>query len=300
MKIIRPILFATTILLSQHAFADNDKHEIGEKLYQSNCAVCHGNTGGMDMTKRIAPPIAAVRMHYISTYSDEDSFVEAVSNWVEKQDESKSMMRGAIQKFNIMPPIAISKEDAEKIAAYIYSGDIEKPEGFEKHVEEEHGKKGMGKMHGKGMGMHQMQKKGLHGKHHKMDERMKQSMHQKGMMKKHPKGMRGMGAKMMRKLNLSPQQKQNMQVLMQEKRARIIPVKKQIHQISRTIRQLDTTNPNYKAQIFSLADKKANLVRRIVIEKGEIRMKIESVLNAEQRTKFQQLKQQRKQKMHSN
>ncbi|MEE9325841.1 MAG: c-type cytochrome [Cocleimonas sp.] len=292
MTFIKPILFATTILLTQHAFADDDKHEAGEKLYQTNCAVCHGNTGGMDMTKRIAPPIAAVRMHYISTYSDEDSFVEAVSNWVEKQDESKSMMRGAIQKFKIMPPISIPREDAEKIAAYIYSGDIEKPEGFEQHVKEEHGKMGMGKMHGQGMSG-----KGMQGMHQRMNEMMKQGMHGKGIAGgRHNKGMQ----RMMQKLSLSPQQQQQIQGLIQEKQTKIKPVKKQLHHISRTIRQLDTTSSNYKSQIFSLANEKANLVRRMVIEKGEMRMKIESVLNAEQRAKFaqfRQLKQQRKQKM---
>lgn len=148
MKNMKIILIATTLLLSQAAFASDDKHEEGEKLYQTNCAVCHGSTGGMDVAKRIAPPIAAVRMHYIDTYSDQDSFVQAVAGWVEKQDESKSMMRGAIRKFKIMPPVAVSKEDAAKIAAYIYAGNIEQPEGFKEHVEEEHAKKGKG--HGKG------------------------------------------------------------------------------------------------------------------------------------------------------
>ena len=140
MKIIQTFVVFTLMALSQAVIASDDKHEAGEKLYKTYCSACHGATGGMDMTKRIAPPIAAVRMHYIKTYSDEDSFVQAVAGWVEKQDESKSLMRGAIRRFKIMPPISVKKEEAEKIAAYIYSGDIEKPEGFKQHVDEEHGK----------------------------------------------------------------------------------------------------------------------------------------------------------------
>ena len=63
----------------------------------------------------------------------------AVAQWVEKQDASQSLMRGAIRRFNIMPPISIAREDAEKIAAYIFDGDIEKPAGFDQHFQERHG-----------------------------------------------------------------------------------------------------------------------------------------------------------------
>ena len=118
----------------------HENHKTGQQLYQKNCAICHGVTGGMVMSKRIAPPIIAVKMHYIGTYSDKDSFVMAIADWVEKQDADNSLMRGAISRFNIMPPISISRADAEKIAEYIYEGDIEKPEGFQKHFEERHGK----------------------------------------------------------------------------------------------------------------------------------------------------------------
>ncbi|MEE9444829.1 MAG: Spy/CpxP family protein refolding chaperone [Cocleimonas sp.] len=345
MNIVKPILIATSLLLSQASFASDDKHEEGEKLYKTHCAACHGSLGGMDMTKRIAPPIAAVKMHYIDTYADEASFVEAVSNWIEKQDESKSLMRGAIQKFKIMPPITVPKEEAKKIAAYIFSGDLEELEGFKEHVEEEHGKEGMGKgkhdghgkgkgkghgkgmhhgegkgqghgkgekqamtgqakgmgkmqgMHGKGMeGMHEMMK--AQGMDHqqgmkKMQKAMQKRMHKMG---KHGGKRTGMGAKMMQKLNLSAEQQQKMQTLIQEKESRIGPLKREMHEINKTLGKLDTTSPDYKAQIFSLADERAKRAHRMVIEKGEMRMKIEAILSAEQRTQLSQLRQKRQQR----
>lgn len=274
MKMIKPLLIVASLFLSQASFASDDKHEAGEKLFKTYCMACHGaSVGGMDMSKRIAPPIAAVRLHYIDTYPDEASFVQAVTAWTEKQDASKSLMRGAINKFKIMPPIVVPKEDAAKIAAYIYSGDIEKPEGFEKHVEEEHGKQGKGMGMGKGMGdMH--------------SQGMRQKMH---------------GNAEMQQLNLSPQQKQQMKALMQEKKSRIKPLQQQMRQINQNISQLDANNANYKAQVFSLANNKSKLVYRMTIEKGEMRQKIESILTPEQRTKFQQLRAQRramKQKHH--
>lgn len=295
MKIINSIFIASSILLSQASFADNDKHEAGEKLFKANCAACHGvAVGGMDMTKRIAPPIAAVRLHYIGTYPDEASFVGAVTSWVEKQDESKSLMLGAIQKFKIMPPLMIAKEDSEKIAAYIYSGDIEKPEGFEQHVEEQHGKMGMGMMHKKGMhamkGMGHEKGMGMHGQGKGMGmNKMRQAM-----MERMHSGKRGsMGANMMQKLNLTPQQQQQMQVLIKEKESKIRPVKMEIRRINQTIHQLDTSSPDYKNRIFSLASEKSKKVLRMVIEKGEMRMKIEAVLNPDQRAKFKKIRQKR-------
>ena len=139
MKMFSYFTMFLVIILSQAATA-KENHKNGEQLYRAHCSACHGNTGGMDMSKRVAPPIVAVRMHYIGTYADKDSFVIAVADWVEKQDENNSLMRGAIRRFNIMPPVSISREKAEKIAAYIYDGNIEKPEGFQKHFEERHGK----------------------------------------------------------------------------------------------------------------------------------------------------------------
>lgn len=298
MKIIKPLLLTASFLLLQTSFAENTANNEGEKLFKANCAACHGATvGGMDMSKRIAPPIAAVRMHYIDTYPDEASFVQAVSSWVEKQDENKSLMRGAIQKFKIMPPLAVAQEDAKKIAAFIYSGDIEKPEGFEEHVKEEHGKMGMEKdKHNQGEEMHHMQGKGM--KHQGMRMQQMQGKGMKGQgFGKHRMGKGGMGKQIMQKLNLTPQQQQQMQVLIQEKQNRLMPIKKQLHQINQSIRQLDTNSPNYKTQIFSLADEKAKRVHRMVIEKGEMRMKIESILNSQQRTLFNQLRQQRRQNM---
>jgi len=142
MKFTKVLTVLIVILASQAAQADNDVKK-GEKLYKTYCSACHGAAGGMDMSKRVAPPIIAVRMHYIGAYPDKKSFVAAVASWVEKQDASKTLMRGAIRNFKIMPPVQVSRKDAQKIAAYIYEGDVDKPAGFDEHFEEMHGKRGM-------------------------------------------------------------------------------------------------------------------------------------------------------------
>jgi Spy/CpxP family protein refolding chaperone len=285
MKKIKPLMIVASLLLSQVSFASDDLHEEGEKLYKTNCAVCHGSTGGMDMNKRLAPTIAAVRMHYIDTYPDQTNFVNAVSSWVEKQDPNKSLMRGAIQKFKIMPPLSVNKDDAQKIAAYIYAGDIEVLEGFKEHVEKEHGKQGKGhgmkhnsmeNMQGMGMGMH--------------NQEMHQKMQNMGCMQSGNKGKRGGMKMMMQQLGITPEQQAKMKPLMMQKRSTMMPLREKMHQIKESIEQLDTASPDYKANIFLLAEKKAALVHRMTIEKGEMRMKLDSILNPAQRTQLKELK----------
>lgn len=142
MVIKQPYLLLSFCLLTPFALAnESDVDKEGEQLYKTHCSACHGSTGGMDMSKRLAPPAIAVRMHYISSYPDKDSFVMAVTDWIENQDESKSLMRGAIRRFNLMPPVYVSRQNAEKIASYIYEGELEKPAGFEEHVQKMHGKR---------------------------------------------------------------------------------------------------------------------------------------------------------------
>ena len=276
MKIIQPLFVAASILLSATAFAtDEQQHQSGEKLFKTYCIVCHGaKVGGMDMNKRIAPPIAAVRMHYIDRYPDQASFVTAISGWLEKQDESKSLMRGAINKFKIMPPIVVPKADAKKIANYLYAGKIEEPKGFRQHVEDEHGKAGCEKKHQMGKGEHNPEM------HHQMQ----------GM----GGGMRGNGQrggmrKMMHQLNLSPEQQQQMRQLMHQKKGNMRPLKMQIQQINQAIHQLDTARSDDKTQRASLEAKKASLVAQRVKIKKEMRGKIEAFLTPEQLVKFKQM-----------
>lgn len=261
---IIPIIIPITLLFSSQAVIANEVGE-GEKLYKTHCTACHGATGGMDMSKRIAPPIAGVRKHYMDVHPEKQAFVAAVSGWLEKQDASKSLMRGAIQRFKIMPPLVIAKTDAEKIATYIYEGEIDKPAGFDEHVAMMHGNK-------------------MHGNHMKEHQGMPNNV--RSMM-----AMKGMKAQMMMKqLNLSPEQQQKMPPLIQKKKEVMVPLKKKIQHINQQIQSLDTSNPDYKSKIFSLADEKGRLVHRMVIEKGEMRMKIESVLTTEQRKKFAELR----------
>ena len=114
MKIISSIII---LFLSQTLIADEQSK--GQQLFNKNCASCHGSAGGMDMNKRVAPPIVAVKMHYIKTYS---------------------LMRGAINRFGLMPTIKVKQQDVEIIAGYIFDAKLKSTKKFNKHFEKHHGK----------------------------------------------------------------------------------------------------------------------------------------------------------------
>lgn len=131
MKVIASYIL-TTLLLSSHALADE-----GADLYSQNCMSCHG--GGQEMGKRIAPPIVAVKNHYLEVHAEKEAFINAIVQWVQNPSKEKSLMPGAVKKFNLMPALPYSKEDIAAIAEFIYKESMEKPGWYDEHYEAEHG-----------------------------------------------------------------------------------------------------------------------------------------------------------------
>jgi mono/diheme cytochrome c family protein len=111
----------------------------GASLYSQNCLSCHG--GGKAMGERIAPPIVAVKNHYIKEHPEKDAFVNAIVQWVQNPSKDHTLMPGAVRKFNLMPALPFSNADLAAIAAFIFEESMEKPDWYDKHYEAEHGTK---------------------------------------------------------------------------------------------------------------------------------------------------------------
>lgn len=123
----------------------------GKKLMEINCYACHNpSTGHND---RIAPPMIAVKKHYISDSSTKEQFIADIQNWIKSPNEEKSKMPGAIRNFGLMPYAPFPDETIDQIAEYMFDFDIDQPDWFDDHFNEERGK-GMrrGKGQGRGMG----------------------------------------------------------------------------------------------------------------------------------------------------
>jgi len=133
-----------------------NKHP-GKKLMENNCYVCHSPTASHD--DRIAPPMVAIKKHYIDDEITKEQFIADMKAWIKNPNEADAKMRGAVRRFGVMPKQAFPEETIEKIADYMYDFEIDQPEWFEDHFNEEKGKhKGKGQGNGQGMG----QGKGKH------------------------------------------------------------------------------------------------------------------------------------------
>lgn len=111
-------------------------------LFENHCLSCHqphkGGKGkhsrthaGGDHTKRLAPPMAMVKKHYLKTYPERNQFIEKVSAWVKAPDANAVILHHAVEKFGVMPQQAIDEATRQQIAGYIY--DV---------LPSDHGKKG--------------------------------------------------------------------------------------------------------------------------------------------------------------
>ena len=134
----------------------------GKKLMETNCYVCHSPTASHD--SRIAPPMVAIKKHYINDNTTKEQFTKDMLAWVKNPNKEDARMFGAVKRFGVMPKQEFPEETIKQIADYMFDYDIEQPEWFEDHFKEEQGKhKGAGQGHGqgqgmgKGKGMHQQQ-----------------------------------------------------------------------------------------------------------------------------------------------
>lgn len=98
---------------------------IGQELLNSKCMICHKLALSHDSL--LAPPMRGVQMNYKSEFSTKEEFVEAVVNWASNPDSTKSVMKGAIDQFGVMPNLFYPREELVEIANYMYEADFPKP-----------------------------------------------------------------------------------------------------------------------------------------------------------------------------
>lgn len=141
--------------VSNDAYALLQEHP-GKRLMENNCYVCHNPKASEEAM--VAPPMIAVKMHYLSDDISKETFVQSFVDFLKEPSEAHSKMPGAIKRFGLMPYQFYPEETVRQIADYVYDYEIEEPEWFEAHYKQMHGdrpqmKGGMGRRMGNGKGM---------------------------------------------------------------------------------------------------------------------------------------------------
>ena len=128
---------------SDNALSEKEASKAYETM-KTQCYICHNPETAHD--SRIAPPMIAVKMHYLDEDTTEKEFIQSILNFVNKPTEEKSKMKGAVKRFGVMPYQKYNEADIKAIASYMYNYKLEKPNWFDEHI--------------KGKGMKPFQQKG--------------------------------------------------------------------------------------------------------------------------------------------
>lgn len=114
----------------------------GKHMMEQECYICHDPKASR--ADRIAPPMEAIKRHYIDSNTTREAFTEALIRWV-NDPETASKMPGAHKKFGPMPYMPNPDDAVAQIAHYLYDNEIERPQWFDTHFKNAHKKgKGMG------------------------------------------------------------------------------------------------------------------------------------------------------------
>lgn len=109
----------------------------GKKLLKNQCFVCHNPTASKE--SRIAPPMVAIKAHYISENTSKEEFTREFLSFLEKPTKEKAKLKGAVNRFGVMPYQYYKKSHLEKIAEYVYDYRIQEPDWFKNHWKEKNG-----------------------------------------------------------------------------------------------------------------------------------------------------------------
>ena len=127
----------------------SEKTHPGKELLEKECYSCHNPRAAQ--SEMIAPPMIAVKKHYLNDATSKDQFINLIVNWVKDPSEENSKMQGALRKFGTMPYQSFPEEMVVKIADYLYDNEIDAPDWFNGHMNMK--AKGHGKGKGKGKNM---------------------------------------------------------------------------------------------------------------------------------------------------
>ncbi len=122
---------------SPNAVAQSGENHPGRRILETECYICHNPRATEE--NMIAPPMIAIKMHYIDGNTTKEQFRDDLIKWI-NDPETESKIPAAHKRFGPMPYIPYPDDAIEQVADYLYDYEVEKPGWFDAHYEAEHGK----------------------------------------------------------------------------------------------------------------------------------------------------------------
>lgn len=114
--------------------------EKGKNVLQMHCFSCH-NPKSESHDNMLAPPLAGIKYKYKNLYSDRAEFIAKMSDFVFEPTKDNAVMKGPVKRFGLMPKTTLmSKEEVFEVVAFIYDNEMDVPQWFPEHFEDQHGK----------------------------------------------------------------------------------------------------------------------------------------------------------------
>ncbi|WP_372753803.1 DUF3365 domain-containing protein [Mariniflexile sp.] len=105
----------------------------GKKLLETHCYLCH-NPSAPENEGRIAPPMVAIKYHYINDKTTKEQFIKEMVSFTTNPTIETAKMYGAVKQFGLMPKQQFPEGVIEQIADYMFEYQIEEPDWFQNHI----------------------------------------------------------------------------------------------------------------------------------------------------------------------
>lgn len=110
----------------------------GAKIVKQLCTSCHNPSGSEK--SRIAPPLVAIKAHYINENTTKDEFIKELKSFLKNPTKDKAKLRGAVKRFGVMPLTPLTDKQIEQVGEYLFDYEIPEPKWFKEHWQERKGK----------------------------------------------------------------------------------------------------------------------------------------------------------------
>jgi len=121
------------------AALDQVRLTAGFQALESACFSCHSPDAAAG--NRVAPPMAAIKQHYVQADTAYTEFSRDLAAFVQDPSAENTRMPGAINRFGLMPKLSFDPAMLEDIAYYIYHSPLEAPSWYAQHFQVEQQKR---------------------------------------------------------------------------------------------------------------------------------------------------------------